>query len=221
MRSVLPSAREMTDKPLHPLWRPYEQPSLEQLERAHVSGKRPTLPNNTIIMSPPRDEWAGQYELLAGKVRAALGAHVLALEHVGSTSVPGLYAKPVIDMDLTVADSSDEDAYAHDLEKAGFTLIIREPDWEEHRNFIYNDPRCNLHVFSLGAVEPRRHIAFRNWLITHDDDRQKYADLKRQLAQKSFESTMAYNNEKSALIYEIYERIFANDPRHPHTPQPI
>ncbi len=74
---------------------------------------------------------------------------MLALGHLGSISVPGLYAKPVIDIDLTVADSSEENAYAGDLEKAGITLIIREPDWDEHRNFFYNDPRCNLHVFFL------------------------------------------------------------------------
>ena len=154
-------------------------------------------------------------------MRDALGDRVLDLQHIGSTSVAGLHAKPVIDLDLTVADSADEASYLPDLEAAGFTLRVREPDWEEHRCLRGADPVCNLHVFSPGAVEPQRTRAFRDWLREHDDDREAYAALKRDLATRPFDSVMDYNAEKGELVYEIYERIFAADPAHPHTPQPL
>jgi GrpB-like predicted nucleotidyltransferase (UPF0157 family) len=89
---------------------------------------------------------------------------VLVVEHVGSTAVVGLPAKPVIDIDLTVADSVDEAAYVPALEGVGFRLVIREPWWHEHRCLVHDDPRCNLHVFSPGAPEPVRHRIFRDWL---------------------------------------------------------
>ena len=85
-----------------------------------------------------------------GRIRDALGDRVLELEHVGSTSVAGLAAKPVIDIDLTVADSSDEAAYVGDLEAIGYELRIREPNWHEHRCLMMERPRSNLHVWTPG-----------------------------------------------------------------------
>ncbi len=91
---------------------------------------------------------------------------------------PGLPAKPVIDIDLTVADSADEPAWLPALEAAGFELVIREPWWQEHRALRYDDPRCNLHVFSPGAPEPIRHKIFRDWLREHPEDLALYRDAK-------------------------------------------
>jgi GrpB-like predicted nucleotidyltransferase (UPF0157 family) len=204
----------------HPLWRPYDRPTDEEIARATV-GTRAALPGNRVEVVAPDPAWPDRYDELATLVRSALGERVLGLEHVGATSVPGLWAKPVVDADLTVADSGDEPAYLADLEAAGFVLRVREPDWEEHRCLRLEAPPGNLHVFSPGAVEPRRHRAFRDWLTVDDTDRERYGALKRDLASRPFESVMAYNNEKGVLIYEIYERIFAADRAHPHTPRPI
>ena len=204
----------------HPLWRPYDRPTDEEIAAATVAGSTP-LPGGRIEVVAPDPTWPATYDEVAGRVRDALDERVLALQHVGSTSVPGLHAKPVIDLDLTVADSGDEPAYLPDLEAAGFALRVREPEWEQHRCLRLDSPAANLHVFSPGAVEPQRHLAFREWL-THDAaDREAYAALKCDLASRTFESVMAYNNEKGVLIYEIYERVFTADPAHPHTPQPI
>jgi len=87
------------------------------------------------------------------------------LEHIGSTSVPGLAAKPVIDIDLTVADSSDEAAYVPDLEAAGFRFVLCESDWHEHRLLTCDDPRTNLHVFPPDRPEVIRPRMFRDWLV--------------------------------------------------------
>ena len=100
----------------------------------------------------------------AEKIRTALGERVLGLEHAGSTSVPDLAAKPIIDIVLTVADSADEDAYVPPLEAAGYALTIREPEWHEHRALKGTGPTVNLHVFSAGCPEIERMLAFRDRL---------------------------------------------------------
>jgi len=205
---------------VHPLWRPYERPTPEEIRRVQV-GERAPVPGGRVEVAAPDPTWPARYDEVARQVRDALGDRVLDLQHIGSTSVAGLHAKPVIDVDLTVADSADEGSYLPDLVAAGFTLRVREPDWEEHRCLRGADPVSNLHVYSPGAVEPQRTRAFRDWLREHDDDREAYAALKRDLATRPFDSVMDYNAEKGELVYEIYERIFAADPAHPHTPQPL
>jgi GrpB-like predicted nucleotidyltransferase (UPF0157 family) len=124
-------------------------------------------PRTGIEVVDPDPAWPDQFALLAARIRTALGSRALVVEHVGSTSVPGLAAKPVIDIDLTVADSADEAAWLPELEAVGFELVIREPWWHEHRCLTSEDPRCNLHVFSPDCPEPVRHVIFRDWLRQH------------------------------------------------------
>lgn len=128
------------------------------------------------------------------------------LEHVGSTSVPGLAAKPRIDMLLAVANSADEPSYVPALKAAGYILRIREPDWYEHRMFNRSDMSVNLHVFSQGCPEIDRMLLFRDWLRSHPSDRQLYEDTKRQLAQQNWKYTQNYADAKSAVVEEIIER---------------
>src|SRR6185503_17471334 len=96
------------------------------------------------------------------RIRALLGEHVLRLEHVGSTSVAGLAAKPIVDIVLAVADSADEPAYVPALERGGCRLVIREPTWHEHRVCKGPDTDVNLHVSTAGSPEVTRMTAFRD-----------------------------------------------------------
>ncbi len=203
---------------IHPLWQPFKRLSIQEMNQAAVSGERQRVAE--IIVVPPDKSWPEQYKRLETAIRQALGRRVVTLEHVGSTSVPDLYAKPVIDIALTLVEAANEPSYVPDLETKGFYLVIREPDWQEHRCLVRQAPRCNLHVFPPDAIEPRRQRAFRDWLHTHPDDRDAYAALKRELAMRSFGSVAEYNNEKAGLIYDIYERIFAADRGSTHTPRP-
>lgn len=145
---------------------------------------------------------------------------MLAIEHVGSTAVPGLWAKPLIDIDLTVANSADEEAWLPDLESAGFALRVRERDWEEHRVLRGVGPATNVHVFSPGAREPQRHRMFRDWLRAHKQDRDQYAEVKRDVATGGYTDAMLYNNAKAWFVYDLYEKVFAGDPEHEHDPHP-
>ena len=163
--------------------------------------------------------WAAQYEALAVAIRGALGKGVLALQHIGSTSVPCLVAKPVIDIDLVVADPRDEDAYRPALAEAGYDLVIREPGWYEHRAFRHQDPDgiqqlplSNLHVFGPHCPEVARHRVFREWLTANPEDRERYVEAKLRAADEANaagETTMGYNARKQAVIHEIYRRAFA------------
>ncbi|MFT3871807.1 MAG: GrpB family protein [Nocardioides sp.] len=153
----------------HPLWRPYETPSMEEINAARLEvGAPASVPVEVVAPDP---DWPKWYESVSDRIRGALGERALAIEHVGSTAVLGLWAKPLIDVDLTVADSADEDAWLPDLVAAGFVLRVREPEWEEHRLVRGTDPDSNVHIFSLGAQESQRVRMFRDWLRTHPEDR--------------------------------------------------
>jgi GrpB-like predicted nucleotidyltransferase (UPF0157 family) len=151
-------------------------------------------------------EWPRLYEREAERIRAALGDRALLVEHVGSTSVPGLAAKPLIDVLLVVADSADESAYVPVLETAGYVLRIREPDWYEHRMFKGPDTDVNLHVFSQGCAESDRMLQFRDWLRVNVDDRRLYERTKRELAQRTWKHVQNYADAKTAVVREIMAR---------------
>lgn len=162
-----------------------------------------------VVEYDPR--WPEQFDVVADRIRTALGDRVIELDHIGSTSVPGSAAKPVIDVDLVVADSADEHAYAPALEATGFRLLVRERDWHEHRMFSSDDPRTNLHVFSPGCPELSRHRMFRDWLRTRPDDLALYCDTKVAAAAASSgagEHVMEYNQRKEPVIRDIYDRMF-------------
>ncbi len=126
-------------------------------------------PRTHIAVVEPDPAWPWAFGQLEERIRTALGTDALEIQHVGSTAVPGLPAKPVIDIDLTVADPADEDAWLPRLEAEGFVLVIREPWWHEHRCLVHHDPRCNLHVFGPDSPETIRHRLFRDWLIAHPE----------------------------------------------------
>ena len=150
--------------------------------------------------------WPLQFEREAVRIRAALGVRALAVDHTGSTSVPGLAAKPIIDITLVVADSAEEPAYAPALISAGFRLVVREPDWFEHRMFKSADPAVNLHVFSAGCPEIDMMGLFRDWLRRDVADRELYAETKRRLAQQDWSQVQDYADAKTEVVRAIMDR---------------
>jgi GrpB-like predicted nucleotidyltransferase (UPF0157 family) len=154
------------------------------------------------------EAWPGLFAREEFRIRSILGERVVRLEHTGSTSVPGLAAKPVIDITMTVADVLDEPAYAPDLETAGYRLVIREqePEWYDHRVFKGPDTNINLHVFSAGSVELERMVGFRDWLRTHDDDRALYEATKRDLVKREWKYVQNYADAKGEVVEAIAAR---------------
>ena len=150
--------------------------------------------------------WPSLFEQEADRVRDALDNRVLRIEHVGSTSVQALAAKPIIDILLVVADTAEEAGYVPDLEAAGYILRIREPGWYEHRKFKGPGTDINLHCFSDGCPEVQRMLAFRDWLRVNEDDRLLYERTKRELATKIWRYVQDYADAKTAIVEEILAR---------------
>jgi GrpB-like predicted nucleotidyltransferase (UPF0157 family) len=180
-------------------------PLTEKQIRTHTIGELKPLAGRILLVdSDPR--WPELFGREADRIRAVLGCRALRIEHTGSTSVPGLVAKPTIDMLLVVTDSADEDAYAPALEDAGYLLRIRETDWHEHRMFKGPDTEINLHVFSAGCPEIDRMLTFRDRLRNNADERDLYVRTKLVLAQQEWRYVQNYADAKSVVIEEIIAR---------------
>ncbi|MEU2123866.1 GrpB family protein [Nocardia niwae] len=166
-----------------------------------------------VVVEGYNPVWPDWYAEEEAAIRAALGDVALRIEHTGSTSVPGLAAKALIDILLLVPEAADEAAYLPALEAAGYALRIRQPGWYQHRCLVRRVGAgapwdVNLHVLSpeSGAPEIERILAFRDWLRTHDDDRVYYERTKRELAQREWKFVQHYANAKSTVIEEILGR---------------
>jgi GrpB-like predicted nucleotidyltransferase (UPF0157 family) len=174
----------------------------------------PVVPHNaTITLAEYDPRWPALFAREADRIRSVLGSTAVLIEHAGSTSVPGLAAKPIIDIVLAVPDSAAEEAYLPALEAAGYVLRIREPDWFEHRLFKGPDTDINLHVFTAGASEIGRMLLFRDWLRVNDADREFYLQVKRDLAQRTWRHVQHYADAKSATVAEIMARAAAASER--------
>jgi GrpB-like predicted nucleotidyltransferase (UPF0157 family) len=150
--------------------------------------------------------WPERYEAEAARIRRALGDRVRRLEHVGSTSVPGLAAKPIIDIVLEVPDCADEPAYVPALTATGYELRIREPKWFEHRLLKPADRTVHVHVFSAGCTETDRMIRFRDHLRADASDRALYESTKRELAARDWTYMQQYADAKSEVVSAIMAR---------------
>lgn len=154
-----------------------------------------------LVESDPR--WPEQFADLRRRLSVSLGDAVRRIEHVGSTSVAGLVAKPVIDIVATVDDPTAEHTYVPALTAIGYELRAREPEWYEHRVFRLDDPASNLHVFADDCVEVGRMLRFRDRLRADIDDRRRYEALKRALAESDWPTVQHYADAKSAVVAEI------------------
>ena len=162
--------------------------------------------SSEIVIVEYDEQWPMLFRREAERLRGLLGATAVTVEHIGSTSVPGLPAKPIIDIDLLVGDSADEDSYLPALEAGGYILRIRESDWYEHRMFKGPDTNVNLHVFSVGCEEHERHVVLRDWMRTHPEDRDLYARVKRGLAERAWGSVHEYTDAKDEVIAGMLAR---------------
>jgi len=166
----------------------------------------PSRADGQILLADYDPGWPTLYAREAARIRSLLGDRVRLLEHAGSTSVPGLAAKPIIDIELAVPDSADEQAYVPDLEAGGYVLRGREPDWFEHRLFKRSDPAVNLHVFTEGSPEIDRTLAFRDRLRVDEGDRRLYEATKRELAARDWVYVQDYADAKSEIVAAILAR---------------
>ncbi|KAF2171630.1 hypothetical protein M409DRAFT_17866 [Zasmidium cellare ATCC 36951] len=174
-----------------------------------IAHRRITQPLEIVAPNP---SWPSVFAIFKDRITAALGPLALEVNHCGSTSIPGLPAKDVIDIDLVVPDPTDEDSYVAALENAGFQFLIREPGWHEHRFFAGFEPQsANLHVWGPNCPEVQRHRIFREWLLKDESDRLLYYNVKEESAKETRDAggvTIDYNQRKQDVIREILRRAF-------------
>ena len=191
----------MTEKIRQP-----EKNSLSEEQIGHNTiGKLQPL-SDRILIADYDPHWPQLFRREADRIRVVLREQALRIEHTGSTSVPGLAAKPIIDMLLVVKDSANEDAYVPALESVGYVLRIRETDWHQHRMFKGPETDTNLHVFSFGCSESKRVLLFRDWLRSNAKDRELYAQAKVALAEREWKYVQNYADAKTDIIEEIIQR---------------
>jgi GrpB-like predicted nucleotidyltransferase (UPF0157 family) len=177
----------------------------EYLRRVQIGGvERPVV---EVVDYDPA--WALRFNHEAAKIDAALGGRERLLEHIGSTAVPGLAAKPIVDILLVVDDAADESSYLPDLEAAGYVLRVREPDWYQHRMLRTRAKDVHVHVYSPDSPEIGRNLLLRDRLRGNAADRALYDRTKRRLAARTWATMQHYAEAKTEVIGAILARASA------------
>ncbi|MCL1845757.1 MAG: GrpB family protein [Defluviitaleaceae bacterium] len=162
-----------------------------------------------IIVVPYDEIWVAEFEKIMNEILPILGDMIISIEHVGSTSVKGLYAKPIIDINIVIDSKDMLPTIVQGLEKINYTHVgdlgIRDRD-----AFKYVDKphlmEHHLYVCPKDSLEHNRHVTFRDYLRLHPDDCEKYSKIKIEMAKKFPHDIDNYINGKQAVILEIYEK---------------
>jgi GrpB-like predicted nucleotidyltransferase (UPF0157 family) len=170
------------------------------LDKVLVGGREPP---GRITIADYDPAWPARFERERVRIEQALGPVAKRIEHIGSTSVPGLAAKPIVDVLVTVADPDDEAAFARGLTGLGYVLRVREPG---HRMFRTPERDLHVHVWADDDPEVSRYLALRDRLRSSPEDRAAYERLKRELASREWEDMNHYADAKSELIEAILAR---------------
>ena len=179
---------------------------IEERRREVIIGE---VERQAIVVVDYDPAWPERFRGEEAKIRAALEEAAIAIEHIGSTSVPGLAAKPIVDILLVVEDSGEEASYLPALEETGYVLRVREPDFHEHRMFRTPEKDVHLHVYSAGSPEIERYLLLRDRLRENSEERDLYVRTKRELARRDWPSMQHYAEAKTGVIEGIIARAAA------------
>lgn len=172
----------------------------EHLDRVLIGGRE----ERDIRVVEYSELWPRRFETERRRIEASLGETARRVEHVGSTAVAGLAAKPIVDIMVTVDDADDESAYVPQLERVGYVLRVREPRHRMVRTPA-RDVHVHVHVWPAGSQDERRHLVFRDWLRSSPVDRREYEQAKHELAGR-WQDMNYYARAKDLVIDRIMKR---------------
>jgi GrpB-like predicted nucleotidyltransferase (UPF0157 family) len=162
-----------------------------------------------VEVVPHNPQWRDAFEAEAKHVAVALGENVVAIHHIGSTAIPNIYAKPVIDLLVEVRDIAEVAGQSSAMESLGYE-VLGEYGIPGRRYFRKDDQAGirthHIHAFEAGSAEVVRHLAFRDYMIAHPGEAQRYSELKRQLAEEHPQSMDGYMDGKDGFIKEMDRR---------------
>jgi GrpB-like predicted nucleotidyltransferase (UPF0157 family) len=152
--------------------------------------------------------WPGRFETWRERLARTIGSPALRIEHIGSTAVPGLAAKPVVDIQVSVPDVADEDSYVPAIESVGFGLRYRNEGlgWRYFRPPPGLPREAQVHVCSVDSESERLHLLFRDYLRAHPAEADAYAAAKRVAAARHRDDRIAYTDAKDAFIHPALRR---------------
>jgi GrpB-like predicted nucleotidyltransferase (UPF0157 family) len=171
----------------------------DDTDRVLIGGRE----RRPIIIAEYDPAWPARFALERDRIERALGETAIRIEHIGSTAVPGLAAKPIVDVLVTVADPENDSAFTPELERAGYELRVREP---RHRMFRTPERDVHVHIWQDGDPEVGRHLRFRDRLRSSPEHRHAYEQLKRELARRDWRDMNDYAEAKGPLIESILAR---------------
>ncbi|HEY0079896.1 MAG TPA: GrpB family protein [Pyrinomonadaceae bacterium] len=162
-----------------------------------------------VEVVPHNPRWRDAFEAEAKHVAAALGENLVAIHHIGSTAIPNIYAKPVIDLLVEVRDINEVDGRSSAIESLGYE--VKGEFGIPGRRYFRKDNRegirtHQIHAFEAGSAEVERHLAFRDYMIAHPVEAQGYSELKRKLAEEHPQNPDGYMDGKDGFIKEIDRR---------------
>ncbi|MCG3197606.1 MAG: GrpB family protein [Candidatus Omnitrophica bacterium] len=158
-----------------------------------------------VIVAPHDPAWACEFETEAQLIRDAVGDLVLRLHHIGSTAIPGISAKPIIDILMEVRDIDELDSRSSSMQCLGYEAKgeFGIPGRRYFRKDSASGERTHqVHAFAAHSPEIERHLAFRDYMITHPEAAQRYSELKQLLAREHSSDIQAYMDGKDAFIKE-------------------
>ncbi|OCQ88991.1 hypothetical protein BCD64_04410 [Nostoc sp. MBR 210] len=161
-----------------------------------------------IEVVPHNPHWRSQFETESKQIALAFSENVVTIHHIGSTSIPNIYAKPIIDFLIEVKDITKVDEQISVMEALGYEFMgeFGIPGRRYFRKEKENIRTHNVHTFEVNSPEIIRHLAFRDYMITHPEAAQKYSELKRQLAKQYSNDINGYMNGKDSFIKEIEQK---------------
>lgn len=180
-----------------------ESPSLPSRGAARTDAHNHNLVNGRVNIASYDPKWPYLFQREADRIRQVLGERVLAIEHIGSTAVPGLDANPCIDIRLAVADPTDEPAYLPELEENGYSVLDRFEGEYDHRILKGSRVNVSLYVGGEGCAELERMSLFRDYLTADTGARERYASVKRELGERAWERLQDYTAAKSEIVAEL------------------
>jgi GrpB-like predicted nucleotidyltransferase (UPF0157 family) len=160
----------------------------------------------TVEVVPYNPKWRAEFEVESKSVADALGENVVAVHHIGSTAIPSIYAKPIIDLLVEVKDIIKVDGQSSAMESLGYEVMseLGIPGRRFFRKDNQESVRTHhIHTFEIASAQVERHLAFRDYMLAHPEDAQKYSELKRELARKYPQNIDKYMDGKDGLIKEM------------------
>jgi len=179
---------------------------MEPMAENELPGFGRTYP---IVIAAYDSSWPAKYEAEAGRIREALGSVALRIDHIGSTSVPGLGAKPVIDIQVSVAEIGLGQPYVDAIEGLGYEYRPDHAD-DDHDYFQREEDGVRayqIHVVRAGSDWERRHLLFRDYLRSHPEEAARYEAVKRACAERHAMDILAYIDAKGEWIVPIERRL--------------